>query len=468
MSAVPSAVQEDCLRGLERARSVHQAAHASVLSAFDAGTGVEQDGCRSAKSWLAWQTRTTRAAAGAAVGWMRRLRAHPAVAAALKAGTLSVSFARQICDWTDTFPGTARQDADAILLAAAAGGASLADLAALAEQIRAKLARPDIDHGPGGRDDDGFEERRLRLATTLGGAGKLDGDLTGDCAAALQAVLDALGKKAGPEDSRTLPQRHHDALHDACRRLIASGCVPDRAGQPTQIQLHISLEELTRRLNGQPGSGDAGPADITRRLWPRLTDPGPVPSPPLPGSSAAPGEDCDATIMPVVTRRIDHDLIDRLVTRLKSESAGREEARDLIIANAVALLSGPGGFASVLRTGTLPPPAASISLALDVGASTDTIPPHLRRAVILRDQHCAAPGCDQPPSACQIHHLIPRSQGGPTSLDNLGLFCSFHHLIVIHRWGWAITMHPDGTTTMISPDGAREYRSHSPPPATAA
>ena len=79
--------------------------------------------------------------------------------------------------------------------------------------------------------------------------------------------------------------------------------------------------------------------------------------------------------------------------------------------NAVALLSGPGGLASVLRIGALPPPVASISLPLDVGTSTDTVPPHLRRAVIERDKHCAAPGCFVPPSACQVHHLVPRSKG---------------------------------------------------------
>jgi hypothetical protein len=41
--------------------------------------------------------------------------------------------------------------------------------------------------------------------------------------------------------------------------------------------------------------------------------------------------------------------------------------------------------------------------------------------------------------------------------------CAFHHLIVIHRWGWTLTLHPDGTTTATSPDGRRTYHSHGPP-----
>ena len=38
------------------------------------------------------------------------------------------------------------------------------------------------------------------------------GNLTPECAAAVQAVLEALGKKAGAEDTRTEGQRFHDAL----------------------------------------------------------------------------------------------------------------------------------------------------------------------------------------------------------------------------------------------------------------
>src|SRR6185437_15558724 len=141
----------------------------------------------------------------------------------------------------------------------------------------------------------------------------------------------------------------------------------------------------------------------------------------------------------------------------------RERVRDLIAANAVALLSGPGRLASILRTGILDGAAGSVSLPLDLGKPTETIPPHLRRAVIIRDRHCAAPGCDQPPAGCQIHHLRPRSLGGVTGLSNLLLLCSFHHLVAVHQWGWSIALNADGTTTMTSPDGDRVYRSHGPP-----
>ncbi len=133
--------------------------------------------------------------------------------------------------------------------------------------------------------------------------------------------------------------------------------------------------------------------------------------------------------------------------------------------HAIALLSGPGGLAATLRSGAPDDLVTSASLPLDVGAVTETIPAHLRRAVIARDQHCRFPGCDQPPAACQPHHLIPRARGGSTSLRNLLLLCSFHHLIAVHRWGWVVTVQPDGTVTARSPDRARRFRSHGPPAA---
>jgi hypothetical protein len=148
-AALTPSEQAECLRALERAESMRTAARSAVLSAFTAGGGYEDDGHGSAKSWLRWQAQLTAGAAGAAMGWARRLAGHPAVRDALAGGLISVSFARCICDWSDLLPAEHRGDADVILLAAAAGGAELSDLAALAAEMRQRTARPDAD----GRDD---------------------------------------------------------------------------------------------------------------------------------------------------------------------------------------------------------------------------------------------------------------------------------------------------------------------------
>jgi hypothetical protein len=62
----------------------------------------------------------------------------------------------------------------------------------------------------------GFGGRFLKVGVTFGGAAVIQGDLTPECVTAVRAVLEALGKKQGPEDDRAEPQRFHDALQLAC------------------------------------------------------------------------------------------------------------------------------------------------------------------------------------------------------------------------------------------------------------
>jgi len=77
-------------------------------------------------------------------------------------------------------------------------------------------------------------------------------------------------------------------------------------------------------------------------------------------------------------------------------------------------------------------------------------------------------GCDRPASACDVHHIRHKSDSGETSIHNCGLFCEFHHEACIHRWGWEVILHPDGTMEARSPDGRRLLRNQSPPSQRAA
>ena len=494
--SLPTPVQAQALRALERAEARHTVARARILAAFTAQDGYEDDGHGSARMWLRWQTRVTKAAAMGAVGWARRLAAHPVIGAALAEGQISASWARAVCGWSDRLPHEVREDADQILVEAAAGGAELADLAGLAQQMYERSRR----HFPDG-DEDGFADRRLLLDLTFAGAGQLTGDLTPGCAAAVSAVLEALGKAAGPEDTRTVTQRRHDALEEACRRLIAAKMLPGRAGQPTQALVHITLAQL-RNLPGASEAEAAWRAAATARGHGWLS------------GADADAAACDATVAPVVTGHVDPAALDRLTEAFLAlhghhggpvgqesgpggkagDPVGREgracgcrcggctcpartplspetiaRLRGSLLAMAADVLSGPGGLAAWLRQSRLTGPVAGPSLPLDVplpldaGEAEPAIPAHLRRAATTRHPHCAFPGCDQPSSCCQIHHLVPRSEGGPTALPNLVPLCAFHHLIVIHRWGWTLRLKSDGTTTAASPDGRQTYHSHGPP-----
>src|SRR5579875_2829854 len=111
VASLGTAAQAEALAALERAEAVATAARARILAAFTASEGYAADGQFGPKPWLQHLTRVTRGAASGAVGWSRRLQAHPAVADALAGGEVSASWAREICGWSDRLPGDKRADA---------------------------------------------------------------------------------------------------------------------------------------------------------------------------------------------------------------------------------------------------------------------------------------------------------------------------------------------------------------------
>jgi len=502
---MPAAEQAQCLTTLERLDAMETAARASILAAFTATQGYRDDGDYSPRSWLIHQTRVTKATAADHAGWARRTRTHPRILAALATADISRSYARTICAWTGKLPEDCRDNADAILVSAAQMGMELPDLAALAAEIEAR-SRPDAPDEDGPR----FEDRAVRLETTFGGAGVMTGDLSPECAAVVTAVLDALSAPRGAEDERSHVQRYHDALEEACRRLVAAGLLPERAGQPVKVSAHISLahlidldldsklqQEWTDRVRGQwaahRAAASAGGSDGSAWLE----------------GDAAEGFACDASVTPVVLGTVNPGVIEDLV-RFCLDLAGhgpgrctpaphpdhtapdhsgpdhsgpdpagpgepvpgpqplppglsRDSLEQAIIGKAVELLSGPGGLASFLRRRELGARLGGPSQPLDLGYSDD-VPAAIRHAVKTRDRHCQwAGGCDQPASACEVHHLRHKGHGGKTSLDNCILLCFFHHAVMIHRTGWTLVRNPDGTTTAWNRDRTKVLRSHSPP-----
>jgi uncharacterized protein DUF222 len=444
------------------------AAHLGLLRRFDAADAHDADGYGSTSAWLAAKAQLTGRDARAAVREMRRLGRRPRLDAALAAGDVTRSWALAIEDWTRKLPAQMRDETDRILLEAAAAGASLDDLAAIAacaiETWRAQQPDPD-EPDPG--------DRYLQLGATFGGAGVIRGDLTPECNAAVRAVLEALGKKAGQEDDRTEGQRFHDALQLACTLLLRARLTPARAGADTQAVIHIPLSQL-RQL---PGGQDLEEAWIRARAGQDGY---------LAGTDAQAAA-CDAQTVPVVTGTMDPDVIDKMIDLARSAGeADSPEAsapghsrsgalsppawlalRYAMARLAVDLVSGPAGIAAVLRQGLLDKPYNTPSLPLDIGFS-DSIPAHIRRAVLLRDRACAWPRCGRPAVHCDVHHLRHKQDGGETSVQNCLLLCQFHHDVCVHRRGWQLILHPDGTTEARSPDGRQVLRSHAPPSPQAA
>jgi hypothetical protein len=91
---------------------------------------------------------------------------------------------------------------------------------------------------------------------------------------------------------------------------------------------------------------------------------------------------------------------------------------------------------------------------LDVGRRTRSIPPPMRRALSVRDEHCRFPGCERR-HYVDGHHIVPWSQGGETKLDNLVLLCRHHHRLV-HEGGFSVGWETDAAAGKLRwrrPDG---------------
>ncbi|MGH3289119.1 MAG: DUF222 domain-containing protein, partial [Streptosporangiaceae bacterium] len=405
------------LRSLGEIEAKFTAAHAAVLARFDAADAHDSDGYGTSATWLAAMADMTPPDAKAKVRRMRLLRDNPEMAAALAGADISKSWALAIGEWTKKLPAELRAETIKILVQAARAGASRDDLRTIAgialEKWRA--SRPDAD-------EDGFDDRYVQVGTTFGGAGVIRGNLTPECAAAVQAVVEALGKKAGAEDVRTEGQRFHDALQQGCELLIRAKMVPDRAGADTHVAVHIPFP----RLRQHPGAPEA------EEVWLRGTagEPGY-----LLGKDAEAAA-CDAFMVPVVTGHADMTVVDKIIAlalaaagitldgtadsntgdpddtdhddagdsgdghqgwgiagastpRARARGRARQRftpgaARALryaIARLAIDFVSGPAGLASWLRTTLLAPPYSTPSLPLDIGYS-DSIPASIRRAVL--------------------------------------------------------------------------------------
>jgi hypothetical protein len=465
VAELPAVTCGEALTALGEIQAKFTAAQTALLRRFDALDGHGADGYATSAAWLAAMSRLSPKDAKAAMRQMRTLGRHRPLDEGLGSGEISASWTDQILRWIKKLPLQLRDDTETllaiekILVQAAASGASLDDLRTIFARavLQWEAEHPDPDR------DDGFDDRFVQAGTTFGGSGVLRGNLTPECAAAVRGVLEALGKKAGSEDTRTEGQRFHDALQLGCELLMRAKMVPDRAGADTQVIAHIPLSQL-REMPGASGLEDAF-------IRSKLGEDGY-----LTGTDAEVAA-CDATTIPVVTGHVDMTVVDKMIELalsagekpVKAKGMSPEAWRALRYAMAkfaVDLVSGPAGLAAYLRTQLLEAPWNKPSLPLDIGWS-DSIPWYIRKAVLLRDRTCAWPRCDRPAAYCDVHHRHHKKDGGETSVDKCVLVCQFHHDVCIHRWGWELVVHPDGTTTAYGPNG-QVIHSHSPPTTRAA
>ncbi|HEX2893978.1 MAG TPA: HNH endonuclease [Marmoricola sp.] len=78
----------------------------------------------------------------------------------------------------------------------------------------------------------------------------------------------------------------------------------------------------------------------------------------------------------------------------------------------------------------------------------------LAEQIRQRDHECVFPWCHRPARACQLDHIVPWEQGGPTTTSNLACLCVKHHRLKTHS-RWTYSMLAPGVFLWRDPYGHR-------------
>jgi hypothetical protein len=318
----------------------------------------------------------------------------------------------------------------------------------------ATITDPDTDDVD---DDKAAQGEFLDLAKTLGGY-HVAGFLTDEHGLLVTTAINAVLGAPAAEDTRTTTQRRAQGLADVARVVLDTNQASPGAAIAPHLNVTVSWNEFVAQVTrtreglcltcGQTtrGTRAGGTADSTAGTS-------------TAGGAAGGGATGTSTTGAGMAGTLS-------VTGLLSgggpvftETGGRAPrslVRRLACHSAITrIVFGPDGA------------------VLDVGRAQRTVTGQMRRAVIARDQHCVFPGCDQPPSRCEVHHAITHwANGGNTSVSNSALLCWYHHQLVDTQ---GITMHWTGKPTTGTTPGAlletgwaftdtRGHRIHLPEP----
>jgi hypothetical protein len=317
----------------------------------------------------------------------------PQTACALADGQISIEHARAISELFDHIPGRDAATEQAIEAAALQAAAVCTPYALRQWCVQAAHY---LDHQDGSEPKDDIQRRQrgLHVIDQPDGTAKLSGRLTPAAAAALRAVLGPLSAPApaedGTRDERTAAQRRHDALTDACTRLLRSGTLPDSGGAPSTILVTIDYRDLLARYWNTTSATSTTAADWS-------------------ASTGTPGVNTSAA------------------------NGGPPTNKGV---------AGGGGY-GITSYGTLIPVAELLLRAGDAniipvvlndsggimayGRSRRLATPAQRRALAARDGGCVRPGCTIPADWCETNHVVPWQHGGTTDIDNMALVCPHDH-----------------------------------------
>lgn len=286
-------------------------------------------------------------------------------------------------------------------------------------KLASKIVDVCLPEGTEPKDRLAHERRQVFIGPLRGkGTATLHGTLN---ATARENLLAVLGPLSAPKpatrdadgviiarDERTAAQRMHDALEDACLRLLRSGSLPDSGGSPATVHVHIGIDDLLR-------TASYAPSDAT-----------------------SDGTDGHAAYSDGAADRRSGRGRGMAESDREGEGARRWEAtsRGQITTTDGTRLSMAQLIRLAAEADIIPTYLDATGNIVCYGRARRTASAAQTQALIGRDGGCSFPGCDSPPAWCERHHIVPWLRGGQTDLDNLTLLCIYHH-----RWfefaGWA-------------------------------
>jgi hypothetical protein len=227
-------------------------------------------------------------------------------------------------------------------------------------------------------------------------------------------LVDA-AKGCGPRDARDTAERWREihskqSEEERTARRFAKRSITSKPASDGLVETTVVLPELEHRqvMNAITHAAGARPADDDRTTAQRLAD-GLIEL----ARAYAAGTVTGGREKPTILIGASAETMAGL-----SDEPGWTGFGDRIPADVVRHLAENAVLRRVVMAGN-----AILDLGMKVRFATDD----QFQALMMRDGGCRFPGCTIPAEWCEIDHLVPFTQGGPTDLANLVLWCSYHH-----------------------------------------
>ena len=272
---MPVAAVGELLVAIERASRALEALRTAAIGRFDAAGGASIDGSGSTAAWLRNHCRFSSGEASARVQTARALRDLPLTAAALASGRIPYANATAIASLARDAPLEVMRSCEAEMLVAAEQ-LNPEQLRGFVSRLRHTYAKDAVRRDEAAR----YQLRQFHLASSFDRLGAVQGWLMPEVAAGLRVLLENRMTPPAPGDTRSHPQRLHDALAAWVEETLATGNVHHDGGERPHITIIIPMQTL----HDTPG---APPALLERH--------GPI------SGEAARRLSCDAHVARVIT-----------------------------------------------------------------------------------------------------------------------------------------------------------------------